>query len=231
MTKLAYPKRIKVASLCVRLQRTRILSCTIFLPALQIATTYLTRLVETRNQRIFEEVKNAAANWQERVATIMPELKILNTLPEHRKSQVLAARSSLLEEYDRFKMLPSKFASQRVPASAMILRPLLTYLQSKIATIQTKTASLKRIIEGIDGNTFYSDLLLWLVTPSGYDEALVGDLKEERVFRSSADGEKSANAWYRHQIKTTLKDLLWTKIQRLAAIGTLIDLIDRWFRK
>ena len=92
MTKLAYAMRIKVASICVRLQRTRLLRCTIFLPAIQIAVRYLARFVEKRKLDILEEVKNAAASWQKRVTAIMPELKSVNTLPEHRKSEVLVCR-------------------------------------------------------------------------------------------------------------------------------------------
>jgi hypothetical protein len=203
---------------------------TFFVHALRVPAEGVLKLAKKRSERRVEEFQSAASNWHQRVAAVMPELKTFNSVPENRKSQLLAARSSLLDESNRLRIFAATLSSQRVPAASILLLPL-TYLHNKFSVMRRKTASLQRIIAGIEGSTFYSDLLLWLVTPSGYDEALVGDLKEEYTLRSLNDGEKSADAWYRLQMTTTLKDLLWTKIQRLAAIGTLIDLLDRWFRK
>lgn len=230
MTNLARNIRIQVVAIILLVRRVRTYYLTLFVHVLKMSVEGILTLDKKRSERRFEELQSAASNWQQRVAAVMPELKTLSSIPQHRKSQLLAVRSSLLEESNQLQIFAAKLSSHRVFAASIFVPPV-TYLQNKFVVMRAKAESLRRIILGIDSKTFYSDLLLWLVTPSGYDEALVGDLKEERVFRSSAYGEKSANAWYRHQIKTSLRDLLWTKIYRLAAIGTLIDLIDRWFRK
>lgn len=151
------------------------------------------KLDKKRSEPRFEELQSASSNWHQRVAAVMPELKTLNSVPQNRKSQLLAVRSSLLEESNQLKIIAAKQSSHRVFAASIFVPPL-TYLQNKFVIVRAKTESLRRIMLGIDSNTFYSDLLLWLVTPSGYDETLVGDLKEERVFRSSADGENMRSA-------------------------------------
>ena len=230
MTNLARNIRIQVVAIILFARRVRTYYLTFFVHVLRVPAEGILKLDKRRSERRFEELQSASSNWHQRVAAVMPELKTLSSVPQHRKSQLLAVRSSLLEESNQLTIFASKLSSHRVFAASIFVPPL-TYLQNKFVIMRAKTEFLRRIILGIDSNTFYSDLLLWLVTPRGYDEALVGDLKEEHVFRSSADGEKSANAWYRHQITATLKDFLWTKMERVAAIGTLIDLFDRWFRK
>ncbi|MDQ1405752.1 MAG: hypothetical protein QOG55_1381 [Acidobacteriaceae bacterium] len=230
MTNLARNIRIQVVAIILFVRRIRTYYLPFFVHALRVLVEGVIKLDKKRSERRFEELQSASSNWHQRVAAVMPGLKTLNSVPQNRKSQLLAARSSLLEESKQLQIFAAKLSSHRVSAVSIFVPPL-TYLQNKFLIKRAKTESLRRIILGIDSNTFYFELLLWLVTSSGYDEALVGDLKEERVFRSSADGEESADSWYRHQIKATLKDLLWMKIQRLAAIGTLIDLLDRWFRK
>lgn len=66
--------------------------------------------------------------------------------------------------------------------------------------------------------------------PVAYGEELLGDLSEEYSLRHQTDGEAGARTWYREQVARTLKDCVWKKIERLAAIGTLIDLASRWFK-
>jgi hypothetical protein len=82
----------------------------------------------------------------------------------------------------------------------------------------------------IDEN-FYWDLLLWFVLPVAYGEELLGDLNEEYLLRLSSEGEGRARTWYRDQVVRTVTDNLWQKLERIAIVGALIDLLDRWFRR
>ena len=230
MTNLARNIRIQVVAIILFVGRVRTYYLTFFVHVLRVPVEGILKLDKKRSERRFEELQSASSNWHQRVAAVMPELKTLNSAPQNRKSQLLVVGSSLLEESNQLKIIAAKLSSHRVFAASIFVPPL-TYLQNKFVIRNAKLESLRRIILGIDSNTFYSDLLFWLLTPSGYDEAMTGDLKEEYVLRCSTHGEESANAWYQHQITATLKDFLWTKIERVAAIGTLIDLFDRWFRK
>jgi hypothetical protein len=101
---------------------------------------------------------------------------------------------------------------------------------NKLIGIKRKNDSFSRIVSRIDSDTFYWDLFLWLVVP-GDSDTLLGDLNEEYRLRHSTEGEARARAWYRNQASTTFWNYLWKTIERLVAIGTLIDLFSPWFRK
>ena len=109
--------------------------------------------------------------------------------------------------------------------------PTLTYVREKLGKQKRRAGSFRVIIDRIDSDTFYYDLLLWILVPVAYGEELLGDLNEEYSLRHSSHGVAGAKAWYRAQVARTLKDYFWSKIERVAAIGTLIDLLDQWFRK
>ena len=79
--------------------------------------------------------------------------------------------------------------------------------------------------------TFYENLLLWLVVPVGWSETLIGDLSEELNLRMDEEGDTSARAWYRKQAWTTAKHLIWDKVERLVAVGTLIEWTIRLIKR
>ena len=89
--------------------------------------------------------------------------------------------------------------------------------------------SLSRIASKIDSDTFYWDLLFWLVVPDARVEEMLGDLGEEYLIRASNNEVAKARAWYRHQVVKSASDYFWERIVRIAAVGALIDLIRRWF--
>jgi hypothetical protein len=190
----------------------------------------LRKFAQWRFRCRFNTLKDAAAGWQERMNAIMPELQALGSLTGDRKSQVLAARSVLLEEGKRIQLTASTLASYRGPAAAVLVPPL-EYLLRKSLDRKRKAESFLKIASRLDSGTFYWDLLLWLMLPGSSSEDALGDLNEEYLLRASTDGEVSARAWYRDQVTGTLKNCVWEKIVRLAALGTLIDLVSRWFRR
>jgi hypothetical protein len=104
-------------------------------------------------------------------------------------------------------------------------------ISEHIVNSKKSSASLSRIISRIDAPTFYWDLLLWLLTPGLYCEEMLGDLNEEYLLRASDNGEVSANAWYQHQAMATIMRYCWKRVERFATIATLIDLMERWFKK
>ena len=230
MTNLARKVRIQIASLVIRFHRAGTYRLVLLGYVLKMTTEADISLDKKRCQRGFEEIMNAAANWQKRVASIMPELQTLNNLTANRKSQVLAAASALHKEFNHLRESASELQCHRVPGAAVLLT-MAEYGQHALENRRRKSESFGRLILSIDSNTFYSDLLLWLVVPGASYEALVGDLKEEFLLRQSTEGEARALAWYRYQVATTVKDCFWTKVERFAQIGTLLDLLNRWLRK
>ena len=58
----------------------------------------------------------------------------------------------------------------------------------------------------------------------------LGDLAEEFQLRLVAVGERKAVAWYGEQVRTTVSAHIWQKLERLTAIGTLIDFVSRLLR-
>ena len=179
------------------------------------------------SKRRIETFTHAAGKYSQRTKSLLSELKTFDQLEEPRKKELLAARAALLVELSEFA---SKVRSYRSPGAALLM-PTFMYVLTHLTRRERKVKSLKMIIERIDSATFYCDLLLWAVTPSSYSEELLGDLNEEYLLRRSTDGERVAKTWYRDQVTRTLKDCLWKRIERMAAVGTLIDLLDRWFRK
>lgn len=192
-----------------------------------IAMAKLTRLA---NRRRFKKLERAAEQYQERARVISSELGAFNRSTELRKQQLLAERAALIKEGERLQSSVSNFHSYGVPGSASVL-VLFAYAKTSANKKKLKAEALKRIIERIDNDNFYWDLVIWFVVPSGYGEALLGDLNEEFVLRQSTEGEANARAWYRNQVVATVKEIIWKKIERLAAIGGLIDLVARWFKQ
>jgi hypothetical protein len=229
MTRLGRSIRIHIAWFFLRQSSIRTAYWSLVVRVLGVTINFIIHLDQKEKQRRVEKLGKAVADLEGRMASIKPDLNNLNNLTEHRKSQVLAARSVLKEDADQI-IASAKKPSPHLYIGAIVLQPSLTYMHRKFMVIQGRTQSFRRIISGIEGDTFYSDLLLWLVLSGAYDEALIGDLKEEYLLRQSTDGEAHARAWYHHQAFTTTKDYLWTKFERLAAVGTLIDLFNRWFR-
>lgn len=221
--------RIRIIQLAVWLLRFTSFGWRLTIGALSILMNLAIRVGQARGHRRVKTLQKAVAVLQEKSNSIVAELQILGSLSDDHRQQVLAVASALLGENKHLQIAVSELRSARLPGS-VVLTHALTHMQHMGFNRQRKVLSLKRISSRIDRDTFYLDLLLWLVIPSAYSEELLGDLDEEYLLRTSAEGEAGARAWYLDQVATTVKDLVWKKIERVAAIGTLIDLLGRWFR-
>jgi hypothetical protein len=188
-------------------------------------------LVQWPTRRRIEKFASAAAKIIERTNSILSDLHTLDRRTERGKQQLLAA-DSLLEESARLKLVASELLSHYARSGDLLIIPTtytMKYLQTKFATRKRKTNSFLKVIARIDGEIFYGELLLWFVIPVAYGEELLGDLNEEYLLRRSNEGEGCARRWYRDQVVRTLKDSLWQKLERIAIVGALVDLVDRWW--
>jgi hypothetical protein len=150
---------------------------------------------------------------------------------EIRRQRLLATQSALVAEGARLQAAVVEIQSPQTLVGAALLIYIAESTKARILKIQRSNEALKRIISQIRTSpNFYWDLLLWFALPGGCVEDQLGDLNEEFVLRNSNDGEVLANAWYRHQVISSIRDRLWNKIERLVTIGTLIDFASRWFR-
>ena len=223
MTHLGFRIRIRAVSVIIVISRIYSFCwsrCVLFLGC-------LLRLIV--NQRQVEQLRRDAAYWEKIADSIKSDLDNLNGLTETRKTDVLAAKAAVMRASARLKVSASRLLKRA--AVARTLYPSELYLENRTVAGQQRLDSLRGIVLRIEDDTFYSELLLWLVAPNRYDDAMFGDLMEEYVLRCSVQGEEKARAWRQLQLKMTLKDCMWKKFERLAAIGTLADLISRLFIK
>jgi len=183
------------------------------------------------NYRV-EVWKKASASWTARANSLCAECYATSQAGEGHtevsRQRLLATQSVLLAEHERLQEAAAELKSD---GGSAVMTYMLVSVQDGIFRSARKRETFFRILSQIENSpTFYWDLLLWFVTPSSYSDDLLGDLSEEYQLRNAIEGEALARAWYGHQVITTLRDFLWKKIERLAAIGTLIDMVGRWFR-
>lgn len=112
--------------------------------------------------------------------------------------------AALAEDSERLKSALLNFKPYGAPGAAAVL-PVLAYAQRAANRHRLQTASLTKIIDRIDSDTYYWDLLLWIVVPAANGEVLLGDLNEEYLLRQSKEGEAGARAWYQDQVTATVK--------------------------
>jgi hypothetical protein len=219
------PRRLRISLISLRILSAR---RRVFAPmALNTLVDRALCFMQASNERKFETFKKALASCEERNNALTSEIANLDRLPVDRKRQLLATSSALVLEVKHLQANASKWAP---PKGFTLLNYMVTYLHNRAVNDQRKLQSLSRIISRVECDTFYWDLLLWAVVPGGCSEELLGDLNEEYLLRISTEGEASARAWYRHQVTATVGNYFWRKIERLAAIATLVDLLDRWFK-
>jgi hypothetical protein len=185
--------------------------------------------VQKRKSAELDELDMALVTLRRRAIDLDREMQQAHQLSEDRQDELLAACSEVSAESNACRA--SVDDAKRLPTTFVVLKPLLNYLNKKFARRMQKMLAFKEILSRIDSDTFYLDLLLWFLLPDAFSEALLGDLNEEYQIRKSTDGPVRARSWYRHQVAATVKDCLWRKIERLAAIGTLLDLLFRSHKK
>lgn len=196
---------------------------------LRLPTTALVLFHGWAVRRRRERVQRAWHDFKARAESALCELQA-ERLPQWRKSELKTICPALLEEHKRLLVLCSELTSYRTPgidAMQIALESLSTRMEQHLRKID----SFSKLLDRIETDTFYSELLLWFVVPMSRSEELVGDLHEEYVLRQSTDGPASATAWFKEQVRRTLTVFLWARFQRWTAIANFVDLLDRWFRR
>ena len=190
--------------------------------------------IRRRNRKRVEELTRAANIHHAQVTSFCSECRSAEEggrLTEERRRDLLRSKAELLAESERFKGRCAELQSAQLFAGAKVLNLVVASVQARMSRIHRKHQSFRRIFSQIEtSHTFYWDLLVCFVLPGEYIEEQLGDLNEEYLLRSSTDGEAAALAWYGCQVIRSVKDRLWRRLECLAAIGTLIDFVQRWFR-
>jgi hypothetical protein len=220
---------MRVANLVLRINVAPTLFLAFVFRALYKPTNALIARTQKRTNEKIEKWNSVRSNFQRRANALSEEVQQSIPLPEKRRAEILVAISALKEETKDYCETAS--AGIRLPAVFVLLQPLITYAQENVARRKQKLLAWEALITKIDSDNFYSDLVLWFIVPDAFSEVLLGDLNEEYLIRKSKHGPSQARAWYRHQVTTTIRDCLWKKIERLAVIGTLLDLLFRSYKK
>jgi hypothetical protein len=191
-------------------------------------------LTKRKNHRRIAVLKNASDSLTVRFNSFQAEWQVFSQATsgnlEIRRQHLLATQSALLAENGRLQAAVAELRS--APAIGAPLAYTLASAKARLLRIQQKRDALAGIMSQIKTSpNFYWDLVLWFVLPGAHVEDQIGDLNEEFLLRNATEGEVQANAWYRRQVTASIMPRLWAKIERLAAIGTLIDFVWRWFRK
>jgi hypothetical protein len=145
---------------------------------------------------------------------------------------LITRHSNLLREADGLKSLLEQNAAGRKAwgsaALTLVGDGLIAGAQGRLMRSCRRSESLRRLLDTVQSSpTFYWDCLLWTFLPSSYFEELIGDLAEEFTLRSETGGPENALCWYADQARRTISDHVWTKLSRLATLGTLIDLVRK----
>jgi hypothetical protein len=195
-----------------------------------------TKVVELRTASIerktdkINQLRDTVTIWKKRYSSISAELETLSGETAQRKQEVLAIRASLLEEAKQLKLAASRLGFGLRWGMSVMTYTAMSLEESYLSTKRSGD-SLCRIVSKTDSPTFYWDLLLWCLVPGINSEEMLGDLNEEYLLRAFDYGEASAKGWYQHQVVTTIMQYLWKRVERIATIATLIDLVERWLKK
>ncbi len=225
-------RRLRISWVAVWVIRVRF-RCWWLIAHLMAIPCFLTiALIKMKCNYRVEAWKKASYSWRARVNSFCADCYATSQAGEGHtevsRQRLLATQSALLAEHERLQEAAAELKSD---GGSSVMTYMLVSVQDGIFRSARKRETFFRILSQIENSpTFYWDLLLWFVTPSPYSDVLLGDLSEEYQLRNAIEGEALARAWYGHQVITTLRDFLWKKIERLAAIGTLIDMVGRWFR-
>jgi hypothetical protein len=220
--------RLHVMSTVVYFYRARVFIGLGLLKVFCWVTKGFVGLASTTIGKSREKRKQCQDALVQRANNLLPELHKFKELSSLRQNEVKIARSQLLADFEAMKAAAPPFRMAK--AMLTVLSPVAHGLNSRCGKRTRGVEALKRILERIDSATFYGDLLLWMALPDSFGEEVLGDLNEEFELRASAN-RSAAQAWYRGQVWSTLKSCMWRKVERLAAIVTIVDLIVRSRRK
>lgn len=217
--------RLRIASLVVHGQRLAFYSWT---PVIKTIHHFASQSLYQRQQQ-WQEITSAVERHSEQAAKCASAMKSIASVEEAQRNQVLATKAALVQEGARIRADIAHFRVAR-NRTAQFWTVALELVQSRLERRQKRLQSLGSIVRRIDQDTFYGELLLWLLLSSAHSEEMSGDLSEEYALHRVEKGDVEAAAWYRSQVFRTLRDRFWETVQQLAAIGTLIDIFVQWFR-
>jgi hypothetical protein len=226
-------RRLMVSWLAVGAIGVRLSALKIALKAIVAPVKLAFDFVQRRRVQRLEGLKGVIGSFKMRGESFIAECRSLpETNPfanELRRRQLETTRSALLAEATRINSVAQDLNSPN-PIRA-VLAQMLESMRRRSSNIKRKQEALVTIISQVETAPNYCwSLLLWFFLPGGSIEEQMGDLSEELDLRTAFDGEALANAWYRREVFRSVRDRLWAKIERLAAIGTLIDFLIRWLK-
>jgi hypothetical protein len=221
--------RIKMLRIAVSVIRFRFSCLMVKARAMEPTVNLVCWVSKIRTHRKVEILIADCDNCVERSTSIQNQLRTIGSLNQEQRQNLLAAASAMRKESEYLQGRCSTFASPR-PLGANTLTYVLGHLKYSLINLGRKNESLKGITLNIESDTFFCDVLLWLIVPSAHSEELIGDLNEEYRLRISTEGEADAKAWRRDQVIKSVRDYLWKRLERLAALKFLIDCIRWCFR-
>ncbi len=224
---MARYRRMRIAKLILKINFAPTFFCMAVFLNLQKPIAALINRARKRKDEELHECDMIGLDLHRRTIAIGEAMQC--RLSEKQQVELSAALSALRADTTDYGATVN--ARSGLPTTFVLLPPVLRYVRNKVSRRQQKLLAFKDLVSRIDSDTFYLDLLLWFILPEAFGEAVLGDLNEEYLIRKSMDGPARARSWYRHQVGTTVKDCLWRKIERLAAIGTLVDLLFRSHKK
>ena len=226
--------RVRITSVLLYLYRVRFYSLRFIAHHLLMPSAQLLCIPTNRHcQQRFTALKKSVSTFQTKVEAFVAECRVVpvggRSLTEIHRLEVI--KSELLSESHGLRARMCELQSPKPSGGNAIAVYMLSGVQLRMIRLHRKTDALTNVLTGIRNSaTYYWDLLLCFILPSSYVEDALGDLVEEYDLRRAADGELAARAWYREQVTGTITDRIWIKIERLAAIVTLVDFWRRLFR-
>jgi hypothetical protein len=185
--------RIKILRFAVSVIRFRFSCLMVKARAMEPTVNLVCWVSKIRTHRKVEILIADCDNCVERSTSIQNQLRTIGSLNQEQKQNLLAAASAMRKEFEYLQDRCSTFAGPR-PLGANTLTYALEYLKYSTTNLGRKNESLKRITLNAESDTFYCDILLWLIVPSAHSEELIGDLTEEYRLRISTEGKADARA-------------------------------------
>lgn len=220
-------RRIKFAKILFTVYSTPSTYLALLILAVVPRARRLTHLLAMRMERKAAAIGEMYSQITRRAVDITPQLKKLEGLPPLRQKEILAQRSALIADLEFCRARHSRL---KVPVSVRALSSVTQHLHETFERRLREYDSFQKLAQRVDSETYYLDLLLWLVLPSDFGEQALGDLNEEYLIRSETLGPSQAQAWYRRQVRDSVKACFWRKLERIAVIGTIVDLLMKLIR-
>ena len=193
-------RRVNITALVVRIYKIQSRCFLLMIDVIRLPVTVVVAIAgvsKWATRRRVSQLTRVANEHSNRTSVVLFELNAADPPTADRKAHLVAMCAVLAEEGKRLQTSCSNFKAYGVPGAAVAL-PVIVYAKGVVHRHALKTESLKKIVHGINSDTYYWDLLLWIVAPGTHGEDILGDLNEEYLLRQSKEGDVVARAWYRN---------------------------------